>query len=349
MDLGKGVQQSGSNFGVRQKWHTPFLSHVGRGTMVSDGLQFVNVDFSSSSFVLQHTSIGAANFLGNAVVLPANSRVGDNCLLATKVMIPTDGEMRKNVGLLGSPAFEIPRSVKRDAQFDHYKTGDEFKRRLAAKNRSNLLTIALFLVSRWFFFYTSILILIKLSKAQQAYDTFSVAIAVFATLAFTFFFSIVMERLSRGFRRLSPQYCSIYQPYFWFHERYWKLPDDRWLPLFDGTPFKPILWRLLGVRVGKKLFDDGCGIVEKTLVEIGDHCTLGPRTTMHPHSLEDGTFKSGYIMIGNRCTLETESFVHYGVVMADDVVLKAHAFLMKGERPPPGSTWLGNPAREVWV
>jgi non-ribosomal peptide synthetase-like protein len=108
LDLGKNVQQSGSNFGVSHKWHTPFLSHVGRGTLISDGLQFVNVGFSSSSFVLQHASIGAQNFVGNSIVLPAQSRVGDNCLLATKVMVPTGGEMRENVGLLGSPAFEIP-------------------------------------------------------------------------------------------------------------------------------------------------------------------------------------------------------------------------------------------------
>ena len=347
VDLGKNVQQSGSNFGVSHKWNTPFLSHVGRGTLISDGLQFVNVDFSSSSFVMQHASLGAKNFLGNAIVLPAQSRVGDNCLLATKVMVPTGGEMLENVGLLGSPPFEIPRSVKRDERFDQYKTGTEFKRRLAAKNRSNLRTIALFLVSRWIFFYTSILILIAVAKAQHAYDTFSVATAMFATLGYTLFFWIVMEKLSLGFGRLSPQYCSIYEPYYWFHEFYWKINETNWISLFDGTPFKPIMWRLLGVRVGKKLYDDGSDIVEKTLVEIGDHCTLGPGATMQSHSLEDGTFKSDYIRIGNRCTLETESFAHYGVVMADDVVLKADAFLMKGETPPPGSTWRGNPAREL--
>ena len=52
---------------------------------------------------------------------------------------------------------------------------------------------------------------------------------------------------------------------------------------------------------------------------------------MQSHSLEDGTFKSDHIKIGNRCTLETRSFTHYGVVMADYVVLRADAFLMKGD------------------
>ena len=30
-------------------------------------------------------------------------------LLATKVMVPLDGEVHRGVGLLGSPCFEIPR------------------------------------------------------------------------------------------------------------------------------------------------------------------------------------------------------------------------------------------------
>ena len=47
-------------------------------------------------------------------------------------------------GLLGSPCFEIPRSVQRDSRFDHLKTGEEFRRRLAAKNRHNAVTIGLF-------------------------------------------------------------------------------------------------------------------------------------------------------------------------------------------------------------
>ena len=31
-------------------------------------------------------------------------------------MIPIDGPVRENVGLLGSPAFEIPRMVNRDKE-----------------------------------------------------------------------------------------------------------------------------------------------------------------------------------------------------------------------------------------
>src|SRR5207247_3879972 len=89
------------------------------------------------------------NFIGNDVTYPAGAATGDNCLLATKVMVPLDGKVREGVGLLGSPPFEIPRSVERDSRFDHLRTGEALRRGLAAKNRFNLGTIGIFLLTRW--------------------------------------------------------------------------------------------------------------------------------------------------------------------------------------------------------
>ena len=109
--------------------------------MVADGLSIVNADSSSTSFRVSRVSIGANNFLGNRIIYPAQGRTGDNCLLATKVMVPIDGPSAQGVGLLGSPAFEIPRTVERDSRFDEHKDAAELRRGLAAKNRHNLATI----------------------------------------------------------------------------------------------------------------------------------------------------------------------------------------------------------------
>ena len=116
-DLRK-VEQTGSNFGTEVQHENPYLSSVGSGTVVADGLSIINADFSSTSFRVSRVAIGAHNFLGNRIAYPAQGRTGDNCLLATKVMVPIDGPVREGVGLLGSPSFEIPRTVERDHQLD---------------------------------------------------------------------------------------------------------------------------------------------------------------------------------------------------------------------------------------
>ena len=68
---------------------------------------------------------------------------------------------------------------------------------------------------------------------------------------------------------------------------------------------------------------------------------------MQGHSLEDGTFKSGPITIGDQATLGTGSFVHYGATIGDAAIIDADSFVMKGEHIPPRSRWQGNPAASV--
>lgn len=341
------VEQTGTNFGTELKHETPYLCTVGRGTMVSDGLSLLNAEFSSTSFCVSPVAIGARSFFGNYVAYPAGGRTGDNCLLATKVMVPLDGPVRENVGLLGSPCFEIPRSVQRDSRFDHLKTGEEFRRRLAAKNKHNIATMALFLLVRWA--HLAVVTVLALAALDLYHLMGPLVIVKFAVLALAFSvaYFVLVERAVAGFKALRPQYCSVYEPYYWWHERYWKLLVPDLVNLFNGTPFKGPIWRLLGVRVGRRLFDDGCGIPEKTLVAIGDDCALNAGTVIQCHSLEDGTFKSDHTAIGSGCTLGVKAFVHYGVRIGDGAVIDADCFLMKGEEVPPQAWWRGNPAREI--
>jgi non-ribosomal peptide synthetase-like protein len=341
------VEQTGSNFGVEVKHETPFLIEVGRGTMVSDGFSVVNTEFSSTSFRVSRTCLGKRNFLGNAIVYPSRSRTGDDCLLATKVAVPIEGEIREGVGLLGSPCFEIPRSVERDRQFDHLKSGGQRRRRLAAKNRHNTVTLVLYLFLHWVHFVGVTMLAQVLADLYSSYGTPVVAADIGLTLLFSVVYFVLAERLVFGFRGLRPRFCSIYDRYFWRHERFWKLSTGTYLAMFNGTPFKNLLWRLLGMRIGHRVFDDGAAVPEKSLVSIGSDCMLNAGSVIQCHSLEDGTFKSGRTTIGAGCTLGTHAFVHYGVSMGERTVLEADSFLMKGEETLPHARWRGNPANDI--
>jgi non-ribosomal peptide synthetase-like protein len=339
------VEQTGSNFGMAVKHETPYLSSVGSGTMVSDGLSIINADFSSTSFRVSRASIGEHSFLGNNIVYPSGGRTGKNCLLATKVMVPIDGKVREGVGLLGSPCFEIPRSVQRDSRFDHLTSGDEFRRRLTAKNKHNVVTIGAFLLVRWIYSYVVALLTLAATDLYQRFGTVALAMTIILMFGFTVTYFVLVDRAVTAFRRLRPRFCSIYDLSFWRHERFWKVPAMAYAQVFNGTPFKNAIWRMLGVRIGSRVFDDGCWMTERTLVTIGNDCTLNAGSTIQGHSLEDGTFKSDHITIGTGCTIGINAFVHYGVTMGDGAVLDADSFLMKGEEIPPHAQWRGNPAQ----
>jgi non-ribosomal peptide synthetase-like protein len=340
------VQQTGSNFGEVVKHDTPFLNTVRRGTMVADRLSIMNADFSNTSFRLSRVSIGAGNFLGNQIAYPAQAKTGDDCLLATKVMIPLDGPVREGVGLLGAPSFEIPRSVRRDRQLD-VNSPEELRRGLKAKNIHNNITLALVLLSQLILVFVDTVLYLAALDLLASLGALAFALATAGIFVFTIAYNILLDRLVRPLMALRPQGCSIYDRAFWRHERYWKMASVAYLAAFNGTPLRPVLLRLLGARVGRRVFDDGSGIAERAFTTIGDDCTLNAGTVLQCHSQEDGGFKSDRIELGAGCTLGVNSWVHYGVTMGDGATLATGSFLMKGEEMPPHALWGGNPAQKM--
>ena len=316
------LEQTGSNFGTELKQDAALLTTIGSGTMVSDGLSIMNADFSASSFrdVARSRSGRTTSSATTSPTRPTPGSARTSCW-ARKVMVPMDGPVREDVGLLGSPCFEIPRTVARDTEFDYLKEPGELARRLRRKNRHNAMSMLLFLAVRWFQVYVG-----TAAAARRGRPVLPVRGA--------------RDRRRRAGRRwcstscspcwssgwcwasgrCSPRFVSIYDPYFWRHERLWKLGSPTRCSTAPRS--RTCIWRLLGVRIGRRVFDDGCAIPEKTLVTIGDDVVLNAGSVIQCHSLEDGSFKSDHTVIGDGVVIGVDAFVHYGVTMGDGSVLE---------------------------
>ncbi|HZZ60068.1 MAG TPA: Pls/PosA family non-ribosomal peptide synthetase [Roseiarcus sp.] len=344
--LGLG-DRTGSNFGSEQGQDNPFLCSIGANTVASDSLWLGNLTMSSRAFRLGACRIGERNFLGTAVYVPPGARTGDNVLLATKVMTPIDGPLRENVGLLGSPAFEIPRASSRDLDMLAAIGPEERARRLVRKTWVNLSTIGGLLVSRWLILFIGIYVFGWTAAVYGVDDMLAMVVSAGVVAALSVGALILVERASLGFGSLKPEIATVYHPAFWRVERHWKLSDSPLAAAFGGTPMRNVISRLLGVRVGRRVFDDGCILSERSLVEIGDEANLNANSIVQAHSLEEGVFKSDFVRIGANCSVGAGCLVHYGVTMNENTHLDADAFLMKGEITPAGSRWRGNPAKLV--
>ena len=341
------IIQTGSNFGTEQRHDNPLLCELGSGTMVSSGLTMVNHHMSTTSFKQSHVRIGEKNFLGNSIVYPRGGRTGKNCLLGTKVMVPTDGPVNEDTGLLGSPPFKIPRAVEQDLNFAGEETGLSKEEQLDRKNLVNLRSMAKLLLLQWVFGYTGLLTAFLTINLYADYGLFAIVATGFAYLLFFVGTYILLGRSSIGFRKLPGRNCLILDDFFWRVEDHWRMTDTPIKHFFKGTPFRNVMNRLLGTATGKLVFDDGAVVTERSLVEVGDHCMLGEDTIIQAHSLEEGVYKSDSIKIGNRCTVGPSAFVHYGVEMGDNAILDPDSFLMKGEILSPGTRWRGNPAKAI--
>ncbi len=341
------IIQTGSNFGLDHRHDNPFLCCFGSGTMISDGFYMLNSEESGTSFCLKQNALGDENFVGNRVYYPVSGKTGNNCLIATKAMVPVDGEIRENVGVLGSPGFKIPRSVDRDQRFERVTRSADRLRGLARKNKYNLRTIALYLFTWFIYLYLVLLTDSAMIRMSPTFGLFGWIVADGLFVLFSIAYFIFRERAAVGFDPMRPLIVSIYDREYWRVERLWKHSEMFLRLLWAGTPFRFVINRLLGIKQGKMVFDDGFAASEKTLVTIGDYCNINEHSVLQAHSLEDGVYKSDTITVGNRCTLEPGAFVHYGVTVDDGVTILIDSFVMKGEHPVTGTVWGGNPAQVI--
>ena len=351
----RNLKQNGSNFGVEQQHHNPFLCSFNANTFVSDGLFMINTDMSRTSFKVTQISVPNNVYLGNDLHFPTAAKIGENCLVATKALIPINGELREDVGILGSPPFEIPRSMGADKKYEKYNQPDVLQHHLAMKLKSNLITLGWFMVRDWSvgFFLLAAAVSIYASYADVIFSssiTGGIIISAFALISLfaTSFYTILFGRIATWLRPMKPIECSLYEQPFWDQERYWKLNYDPVRDsVFSGTPIKNVLSRCQGMKIGKQVFDDGCGFTEPSLVTVGDYCTLNYRATVQAHSLEDGIFKADEIIIAQGSTLGVEAFVHYGANLGARTDIRTDSFVMKGSVVVDRETWTANPAAPI--
>jgi non-ribosomal peptide synthetase-like protein len=224
---------------------------------------------------------------------------------------------------------------------------DERRTRLARKNAYNLVTGLMFLAARWAFVFATLVISHLAILNYPRYGVLALFAASVLLSGLTIAFFVFVERASLNFRPLEPKLASIYDPYFWWHERHWKLSDSPIVRYFGGTPFKPFVARLMGMKVGRKVYDGGCSVTDRSLTTVEDYANLNEGSVLQAHSLEEGVFKSDHIRIGKGGTLGCGAFIHYGVTMGERAIVDADSFVMKGEVLDAHSRWRGNPARLV--
>ena len=115
----------------------------------------------------------------------------------------------------------------------------------------------------------------------------------------------------------------------------------------SGTPFICWYFRLLGARIGRRVYMETTDLTEFDLVRVGDEAELNVDCTVQTHLFEDRVMKMSTVEIGPRCTVGAGSLVLYDTRMEPGAQLDDLSLLMKGEVLPPGTRWRGIPARKA--
>jgi len=151
--------------------------------------------------------------------------------------------------------------------------------------------------------------------------------------------------------RYRPHAAPMWTPFVWTSEAvtnlYESLAVPNLLDLLRGTPMLPWALRLLGVRIGKKVWLNTTDFTEFDCVRIGDGAELNAWSGPQTHLFEDRVMKIGRVEIGARVTVGARSTILYDTQVGDDVRLGPLTLVAKGERLPAATAWEGSPAAPV--
>jgi non-ribosomal peptide synthetase-like protein len=282
-------------------------------------------------------------------MLPPGTVIGDNVLigcLSTPPANPSDA-LRDNTTWLGSPAVFLPQRQK-IAAFNEEQTYDPPARLRAL--RAAIEFIRVIAPSTCFIILLSLLFS-ALLLIHDEYDLFHTLLFfpflyIGCGLAATFVTIVAKWLLVWRYR---PGERPLWSSFVWRNELLNALHEHLAEPFLvgalTGTPFVSWYFRLLGARIGRRVYMETTDFSEFDLADIGDETALNADCTIQTHLFEDRVMKMDAVRIERRCHVGAGSLVLYDTQMEDGSSLGDLSLLMKGEVLPAGTKWQGIPAR----
>lgn len=322
------------------------LVEIGEKCFIADEVVLGDEDMRRGWMYLKKVKTGARVFVGNDAVVPPGSEIPNGALIGIKSKPPANSELSEGDTWFGSPPMKLPVRQTFDGGGAAWTYQPPFWKKAAravyeAINVS-LPTMLFITFGTWAVEsfgqklidgdYLSVFWLFVLSSTLISLGMTLVVVAV--------------KWLTMG--RYEPQVKPMWS--FWAMRTeacavlYWGLAGKILLEHLRGTPFLPWMLRLFGSKFGKGVFMDMTDITEFDCVSVGDYAALNQVAALQTHLYEDRVMKVGRVEIGRGVTVGAGSTVLYDTHVGDFARLGPLTVVMKGEKIPAHSEWIGAPA-----
>jgi non-ribosomal peptide synthetase-like protein len=329
---------------------SPDLLEIGEEGFIADNVSLGSARYENGQMTIAGVQLGRRAFIGNSALIPPGTSVGAGCLIGCLSAPPLDGSAaRPETSWLGSPPMFLPRRSQSVAfgeettyhpsrQLRLQRAFIEFFRIILPMTGficgTSLLT-SLVVVLREHFSKLTLLLL-----WPALYLTCGMAIvAVVIALKW-----LIMGRYHTCERPLWSRYVWCTELITGLHEQ---LACLFFVEKLTGTPWVNWYFRLLGARIGRRVYLDTTDLTEFDLVQLDDDAAINEYATLQTHLFEDRVMKTGRVEVGAGASVGTMSLVLYDTRIEAGAKLGDLSLLMKGESLPAGSTWAGAPARRV--
>jgi len=325
---------------------TPDLLAIEDESFVADIAHVGPAVIADGYFTLAPVRVGKRSFIGNAALVPGNTKIADNTLIGV-LSVPPEQKVPADTTWLGSPPLCLPEREQSEPFPEHLTfapTRTLYLRRLGYEYFRVTLPATFAYAGSVVLFLSAYILLAGFSIPMAALLLAPVGLLV--GLALTLLVAAIKKLLIGTYQ---PKVRPMWSPFVWRSELVTALYENIVVPWLlaglTGTPFMAPLLRLFGARIGHRCFMETTFLTEFDLVEVGDDCAVGPACSLQTHLFEDRVMKMSRLRIGNRCSVGPRSVILYDSTLEDGVILDGLSLVMKGETLSGTSHWQGSPAR----
>jgi non-ribosomal peptide synthetase-like protein len=341
--LGYGAEISTASF------ISPDLLSIGSESFIADSVSLGAPRVREGALTLDRNHIGKRSFIGNSALLPPGTVIGDSVLIGCLSAPPPDpaDALREDSTWMGSPPIFLPQRQK-SAAFPDETTFHPTARLRAL--RATIEFVRVITPSTCFIILLSLLFsaLLLLHDDLNLTDTlllfpFLYLGCAIAATAFTIAAKWILVWRYRPCER--PLWSTLVWRSELLNALHEHLAEPFLVGALTGTPFVCWYFRLLGAKIGRRVYMETTDLSEFDLVRVGDEAMLNADCTIQTHLFEDRVMKMSTIDLGPRSKVGAGSLVLYDTRIEAGAALGDLSLLMKGETLPAATSWEGIPAR----
>jgi len=326
------------------------LLEIGKGSFVADAVTLGEADVRGQQLILEKTIIGNSSFVGNSALIPQGYNLPGRMLIGVLSTPPDPEQLKDNVAKdwFGSPAIALPRRQE-SRTFAGELTLRPGAPRVLARSIVEFIRI---LIPETVILICSILFIAYAHDLLTEYPWWSIALQLplyyllFMGLP-AFLVTVVLKWVTVGVYK--PEQKPMWTSKVWRSEAITSTYESLAVPFFldflRGTPWLPVILRLLGIKTGKRVWMNTTDITEYDMVTIGDDTALNEDCGPQTHLFEDRVMKVGPVKIGKRCSVGARTIILYDSEIGDNVNVDALSLIMKGENLQSDSSWGGSPVK----
>ncbi|MGW1279513.1 Pls/PosA family non-ribosomal peptide synthetase [Streptomyces tsukubensis] len=333
MKVGRGVEAS-------TVLALPGMTTVGDGAFLADDTMIGSYELGGGRLRIAAARVGKRAFLGNSGMAAAGRRVPKRGLVGVLSAAPKRAEAGSS--WLGMPPMRLPRTPEEGDRSRTYAPPARLRWARAAVELCRIVPVlcsAALAVAGVFAF----------AALAGAYGILAAAFLTGPLLAVGGVLACVITAAAKWLLvgRFRAGEHPLWSGFVWRGEladTFVEVLAVPWLiGAAGGTPLMNLWLRTLGARVGRGAWCETYWLPEADLVAVGAGASVNRGCVLQTHLFHDRIMRLGPVELGPGATLGPHAIALPGAVVGAGAVAGPASLVLRGERVPPGTRWLGNP------